>query len=531
MIKKLNNKKTLVILLGIVVVLTAIIVGVFKFNNDDELNTNEIIFNKAGVYDEVREYDKVTITSNDVDLSNIKTKELIVSSEVGNGTVKLTNVEVTDNLEILGGGPNSVYINDSSIINININFSEVRVVLDNKTKVDKLISNEVNSLEIAGEVAELTLNKESVIKILETSKVNKLAINANMSVDIKANISSIKIADDLNDVVLETASNVIIDKLLSNSKVELNGLGKLLTIETNNKDNISGTMNIDNIEFEFLPSYIIIFNSTGGSDVISQSVFKNEKVVKPANPSRDGFTFVEWQLNDKTYNFDSEVVSDITLIAIWEKDVTSTPEEKLTTITKSEVFETKYETIYVNDKNLEKGTTKTVTNGINGSNTVIYEITTNSKGEEVSKKKIDEKIVSATNEVIHKGIADVNLNDIPTNGDPLIPFPVCTYHFYEDITLFQKAQTSYDFSETNIKGDVIDISNILIYYGTKVPNSWLVDQVPNFEHTKLQYYEERALTFTTGSTTYYLALEGCGAGVAIHNEADCSTYNLVCGRW
>ena len=65
--------------------------------------------------------------------------------------------------------------------------------------------------------------------------------------------------------------------------------------------------------------YKVTFNTIGGSDVKAQVVKNGEKASKPTDPTRDGYTFVEWQLNGKTYNFESVVTRDMTLTAKWEK--------------------------------------------------------------------------------------------------------------------------------------------------------------------------------------------------------------------
>ena len=67
--------------------------------------------------------------------------------------------------------------------------------------------------------------------------------------------------------------------------------------------------------------YKVTFDSAGGSSVKAQYVTKGEKAQKPAeNPTREGYTFVEWQLNGNAYDFNTAVVGDITLKAKWEKN-------------------------------------------------------------------------------------------------------------------------------------------------------------------------------------------------------------------
>ena len=66
------------------------------------------------------------------------------------------------------------------------------------------------------------------------------------------------------------------------------------------------------------PTYIITFDSVGGTAVEKQTVKENEKALKPADPQKEGFTFVEWQLNNTTYNFDAPVTNDLTLTAFYK---------------------------------------------------------------------------------------------------------------------------------------------------------------------------------------------------------------------
>ena len=66
-------------------------------------------------------------------------------------------------------------------------------------------------------------------------------------------------------------------------------------------------------------TYIVTFNSNGGSAVEKQTVVEKGKVVKPKDPTKTGYSFGEWQLDGKTYNFNVEVTKDITLTALWKE--------------------------------------------------------------------------------------------------------------------------------------------------------------------------------------------------------------------
>jgi len=66
----------------------------------------------------------------------------------------------------------------------------------------------------------------------------------------------------------------------------------------------------------------IKFNSDGGTTIANIVIEKGSKVEKPADPTKDGYTFVEWQLSDSKYDFEQEVTEDIELVAKWNKNKT-----------------------------------------------------------------------------------------------------------------------------------------------------------------------------------------------------------------
>ena len=48
----------------------------------------------------------------------------------------------------------------------------------------------------------------------------------------------------------------------------------------------------------------IKFNSDGATTIANVVIEKGSKVEKPADPTKDGYTFVEWQLSNSKYDFD-----------------------------------------------------------------------------------------------------------------------------------------------------------------------------------------------------------------------------------
>lgn len=74
--------------------------------------------------------------------------------------------------------------------------------------------------------------------------------------------------------------------------------------------------------------YTVTFNTNGGSDVDSLSVDYGDTVTKPADPTRDGYTFAGWYSDESlatAWNFETDTVSkDTTLYAKWTEIPTYT---------------------------------------------------------------------------------------------------------------------------------------------------------------------------------------------------------------
>lgn len=64
-------------------------------------------------------------------------------------------------------------------------------------------------------------------------------------------------------------------------------------------------------------TYTVTFDSLGGNAIESQIIEKGSKVKKPTDPQKEGFTFVEWQYESKTFDFDTPIDSDILLTAFY----------------------------------------------------------------------------------------------------------------------------------------------------------------------------------------------------------------------
>ncbi|MHC5226801.1 InlB B-repeat-containing protein [Enterococcus sp. LJL99] len=70
--------------------------------------------------------------------------------------------------------------------------------------------------------------------------------------------------------------------------------------------------------------YPVDFNSNGGSIVPSQSIVENATVIKPNDPTKEGYTFVGWYVDEaltQLFDFNTPITQAMTLYAKWTKNV------------------------------------------------------------------------------------------------------------------------------------------------------------------------------------------------------------------
>lgn len=67
--------------------------------------------------------------------------------------------------------------------------------------------------------------------------------------------------------------------------------------------------------------YVTIkFDTDGGSFIESQTIEKYSKITNLPTPQKEGYKFIEWQLDNQTYNQETAIQTNITLKAIYEID-------------------------------------------------------------------------------------------------------------------------------------------------------------------------------------------------------------------
>lgn len=66
-------------------------------------------------------------------------------------------------------------------------------------------------------------------------------------------------------------------------------------------------------------NYTVKFDTNGGNSINEQVVAKNNKATAPLDPTRDGYKFIGWYVGDEKFDFNTEITSDMTISARWEK--------------------------------------------------------------------------------------------------------------------------------------------------------------------------------------------------------------------
>lgn len=64
----------------------------------------------------------------------------------------------------------------------------------------------------------------------------------------------------------------------------------------------------------------IIFDTRGGTNVLTQFVADGGVISKPTDPTKQGYIFKGWYVGDLEWNFATPVTGEITLVAKWSKD-------------------------------------------------------------------------------------------------------------------------------------------------------------------------------------------------------------------
>lgn len=235
----MNNKKLLYVLVPVVICVVVLGIILFPKSNPTPAdgNENEVVavtendvtelpeeteetetkvLDAPGTYSDEAEYKELTITSPDVVVENASVETLKIDAAVGDGDVTLRNVTAA-NLQIYGGGRNSIHIEGTTVENMVVARKEdaVRVVVDAASSVNMASLNEQTVLEAEGQIAELHVNAKSELTI-------------------KGNVEKLNVTDAAKEsaiLVEGSVASLISDAQLAN----LTGKDKVTDLQVNEK--------------------------------------------------------------------------------------------------------------------------------------------------------------------------------------------------------------------------------------------------------------------------------------------------------
>ena len=120
----------------------------------------------------------------------------------------------------------------------------------------------------------------------------------------------------LKDIYIPKSVTKIVNSIVSNTKkITIHGYaGSFAETYANNNS-------IKFVVIEEKNTYEVIFDSTGGTEVPSQTVEEGGKATKPEDPTKEGNNFDGWYLGEELYDFDTEVTDNLSLVARWSEIV------------------------------------------------------------------------------------------------------------------------------------------------------------------------------------------------------------------
>ena len=163
-------------------------------------------------------------------------------------------------------------------------------------------------------------------KVSACSDVTSEVTNVEVLVDTDVNLDNLNLENtiikfvntlldndvDINDLVI-TSNYEFKDEFVTKLKEKINSDINIYLDYQKNIDNFNTEVNY----------YTITFDTAGGSSIDSIVVKENDTITKPNDPTKEGYTFLGWYIDDEEFNFEDLVKSDLTLVAKWEENKNS----------------------------------------------------------------------------------------------------------------------------------------------------------------------------------------------------------------
>lgn len=128
------------------------------------------------------------------------------------------------------------------------------------------------------------------------------------------NIDSIGIEKDAEYTLQECTFTAPSGKIFKEWSVQI---GDANAVAKDPGDEITVTDNTNVTAVWHYGSITVSFDTNGGNSITDQTVTEGQTVTIPAYPTKENYTFVEWQLNGQAYDFSTPVTEPVTLTAVW----------------------------------------------------------------------------------------------------------------------------------------------------------------------------------------------------------------------
>ena len=175
---------------------------------------------------------QLTLEASGIELQNVQNAVIVVDKKVGEGDVTLTNCSIAK-LEIYGGGANSIHINKSNIASVEVKKDNVRLALEESSKIEAVLVEAANTKIESAESIEIKEIKVSdvvdkiTIKGGNVEKVQVVAVEEGQSsegqsgavpektqivIDGKTEVKSVEGTNDvqLTKEAIQSGSNVVV---------------------------------------------------------------------------------------------------------------------------------------------------------------------------------------------------------------------------------------------------------------------------------------------------------------------------------
>lgn len=194
------------------------------------------------------------------------------------------------------------YFNEDNIPNDDEELIITLEQLEKEEKIDTLKDSNGNKCD----------SKNSYLKVFKISVGYELEVNLECGDEKDSSFIYLGCFNKCNTTTTTTTTTKKTTKKTTTKTTK-----KTTTTTKNNNVNVDKTTTTTTTTTTKKQGYAVIFNVKGGSEVNNQYVLKGNKAVKPINPTKEGYSFAGWYLNDSLYDFNTVLNSNIILVAKW----------------------------------------------------------------------------------------------------------------------------------------------------------------------------------------------------------------------